>query len=75
MNKYIRNIGYKVPFEFCKECKAFSPYEMRKTCLKDDGCKEAVRLYKKHTEWKTATTVGEHNINEWSARNEGLAEN
>ena len=47
MNRHIRNIEYKVPFEFCKECKSFTPYHAEKTCIKDDGCKEAVRLYKK----------------------------
>lgn len=48
MNRYIRNIEYKVPFEFCKECKSFSEYRYGMTCLKEDGCKEAVRLYKKY---------------------------
>ncbi len=49
MNKYIRNVGYKVPFEFCKECKEFTPYCSAMSCLNDRGCKSAINLYKKYT--------------------------
>lgn len=41
-----RSIKYRLPFSFCKECKRFSPYNGG--CLKADGCKAAVRLYKKY---------------------------
>jgi len=37
---------YRLPFSFCKECKKFSPYG--KGCLRDIGCKAAVKLYKKY---------------------------
>ena len=59
MNRYIRNLEYKVPFEFCKECKSFTPYHSGKACLKDDGCKEAVRLYKKYVKRGKEQTDGE----------------
>lgn len=49
MNRYIRNVKYKVPFKFCEECKRFSPYDFDMTCLKSSGCEEAVRLYKKYS--------------------------
>ena len=48
MNRYSRSVIYKVPFAFCKDCKEFRAYESNMTCLKDNGCKEAVRLYKKY---------------------------
>ena len=38
---------YKLPFSFCSECKKFSPYG--EGCLRDTGCKAAVKLYKKYT--------------------------
>ena len=62
MNKYVRNVEYKVPFVFCKECKAFSEYRSEMTCLKDDGCKEAVRLYKKYA--RRGRKDGERNLHE-----------
>lgn len=37
---------YRLPFSFCKECKAFSPW--MGGCLRDTGCKAAVKLYKKY---------------------------
>lgn len=48
MNRFIRNEQYRVPFKFCQECKKFIPYESGRCCLKDDGCREAVRLYRKY---------------------------
>lgn len=38
---------YRLPFSFCSECKMFSPWG--KGCLRDTGCKAAVKLYKKYT--------------------------
>ena len=38
---------YNLPFPFCSECKKFSPWG--KGCLRDIGCKAAVKLYKKYT--------------------------
>lgn len=37
---------YRLPFSFCSECKKFSPW--REGCLRDTGCKAAVKLYKKY---------------------------
>ena len=37
---------YRLPFSFCSECKKFSPY--MGGCLRDIGCKAAVKLYKKY---------------------------
>lgn len=42
-----RCIEYRLPFSFCKECRKFSPYDGG--CLRDDGCRAAVSLYKKYT--------------------------
>lgn len=48
MNRFIRNEQYRVPFKFCQECKQFRLYEPEQGCLKDDACREAVRLYRKY---------------------------
>lgn len=38
---------YHLPFPFCGECKEFSPWG--NGCLRDTGCKAAVKLYRKYT--------------------------
>lgn len=48
MNRFIRNEQYRVPFKFCQECKEFSPFETGRCCLRDDGCREAIKLYRKY---------------------------
>ena len=37
---------YRLPFSFCSECNKFEP--CGKECLRDIGCKAAVKLYKKY---------------------------
>ena len=39
---------YRCPFSFCKECKRVHPFSYG-GCLYENGCKAAIRLYKKHT--------------------------
>lgn len=62
MNRFIRNEQYRVPFKFCKECKEFKPYVPGRCCLKDEGCREAVRLYRKYARRGKEIDDGERRI-------------
>jgi hypothetical protein len=62
MNRFIRNEQYRVPFKFCQECKEFSPYG--RSCLKEDGCRVAVRLYRKYARHGKEIDDGERRTDE-----------
>jgi hypothetical protein len=59
MIRYIRNVEYKVPFEFCKKCKKFVAYDYNYRCLRYEGCKEAIRLYKKYKKNGNDVEIGD----------------